>query len=164
MKQKGPNVHKKVQRIGQKTYVSRMISIEIESLEEPWHRAEIVIQNLDGSAFSYEGRIFLNNPRANHKTELSLKYGYVGSYHIFGYGGISLDDIYHDKSRFDYRPSQSPVVPYKRIIVTDALRVLGKNTTRFTITIVPILPDSADRTVAIRTDIIRFDKIGIIIR
>jgi hypothetical protein len=166
MKQKGPKVLKKVRRISPKKYVSNGIHIDITGLEEPLHKAEIVIQALNGSGFSYEGRIFLNNPNANHETEPSLKYGYVGSYHILGYGGFpSVDAFYIKRSRFDYRPSQSPVIPYKRIVVTDALRTLGAHSQKFTITIVPILPSgNNNRSIITNENIIQFDKIGIIIR
>jgi len=73
-----------------RTYVSGRIQIDITTLEEPLRRAEIVIQALDGSAFSYEGRVFLNNPSASQETTPSLENGYVASYHIFGYGGLFL--------------------------------------------------------------------------
>jgi hypothetical protein len=148
------------------SFVSRPMHVDIRTLEEPLHRAEIVIHGIDGSRFSYEGRVFLNNSKADQNTPLSLENGYVGSYYIFGYAGLFQYDI-AERNRYDYRQLPSPIIEYKRINATDALRSLGQKATRFTITIVPILPGTRtefkESTAASeRIEVVRFKKIGII--
>ena len=98
---------------------------------------------VDHSADSYEGRVFLNNLNASQDTPKILKEGYVGSYHIFGHGGCYGDvghcEIRRDRRPYDYRPPHQLTPLYKRLIVTDALRKFGKDTDKFTVTIVPVL-------------------------
>jgi len=52
------------------------------------YNVDIEIYNLDCSGLSYEGG--LNNPIVNKKTPIKLDQGYVGSYHVFGYGVFSI--------------------------------------------------------------------------
>ena len=153
---------------GDGIYVSNEIYLDRKDLENEFSRADIEIHNVDHSGRSYEGRIFLNNPNANLKTELTLIYGYVGSYYIFGHGGCFGDmghcDIPAEGRRmFDYRPSHHLRPQYKRIIITNALKELGKDVNKFTITIVPVLygstPIADDSHLE---NLIKFDKIGII--
>jgi hypothetical protein len=148
-------------------YVSKEIIFDISKLESEFYRADIELHNVDHSGPSYEGRVFLNNPEANQKTELTMANGYVGSYNIFGHGGCFGDvghcDIPTEKRLYEYRPSHHLKPQYKRIIITDALKKLGKNTTEFVITIVPVIPGkAAEETKSIAEEIVKFEKIGII--
>jgi hypothetical protein len=150
-----------------KTYVSKEIYIDIKELENEFSRADIEIHNVDHSGSSYEGRIFLNNRNASQETELKLEKGYVGSYHIFGhggcFGGMGHCDIPADKRRtYDYRPDHHLRAQYKRIIITDALKILGKNTNKFRITVVPCEYNASPRKDSITKEVIKFDKIGIV--
>ncbi len=152
---------------GDGKYVSKEIYLDRKDLENDFSRADIEIHNVDHSGRSYEGRIFLNNPNANLKTELTLKYGYVGSYYIFGhggcFGGMGHCDIPAEGRRtFDYRPSHHLRPQYKRIIITNALKELGKDVNMFTITIVPVLYGSSIADDSNLENLIKFDKIGII--
>jgi hypothetical protein len=149
---------------GLKTYVSKELFLDINKLENDFKRADIEIHNVDHSGPSYEGRVFLNNPKADQKTKLTLDKGYVGSYHIFGHGGCYGDlghcDIPKEREKYDLRPSHHLKPQYKRVIITDALRKLGKNTNKFIISIVPFVPDKTSESNS--RDIIKFDKIGIV--
>jgi tyrosinase len=150
-----------------KIYVSKEIAFDISKLENEFYRADIELHNVDHSGPSYEGRVFLNNPAANHKTELTLDNGYVGSYNIFGHGGCFGDvghcDIPTVRRMYEYRPSHHLKPQYKRLIITDALKKLGGKTTKFTITIVPVLPGTfIEDTRLGNKDIVQFEKIGII--
>ena len=60
---------------------------------------------------------------------------------------------------FDYRPPHQLTPLYKRLIVTDDLRRLGKNTDKFTITIVPILAGGSTMN---DENIVKVDKISLI--
>jgi hypothetical protein len=150
---------------GARVYVSKEISLNISKLENEFKRADIEIHNVDHSGFSYEGRVFLNNPKADLKTELKIENGYVGSYYIFVHGGCFGDighcDIPKGTRVYDYRPSHHLKPQYKRIIVTDAPKQLGKNTDKFTISIVPVLPGKHSKDDSGK-EIIKFEKIGMI--
>jgi tyrosinase len=128
-------------------------------------QTDIEIHNVDHSGLSYEGRVFLNNPNANHNTVLTLENGYVGSYYIFGhggcYGGMGHCDVPTGRRRrlYDSRSSHHLKPQYKRIIITNALKKLGKDANKFTITIVPVLYGTSQPSMK---EIIKFDKIGII--
>jgi hypothetical protein len=150
-------------------YVSSPIKLDISKLENDFHRADIEIHDVDHSGQSYEGRVFLNNRDANQNTDLSEEEGYVGSYHIFGHGGcvgnLGHCDLLPERRTYDKRPRQDLRPQYKRIIITNALKRIGKDTDKFTITIVPVLygenkdmSSKADK----ENDIIKFGKIGII--
>jgi hypothetical protein len=156
----------KQNRQGPKTYVSKELYLDITKLENDFKRADIEIHNVDHSGPSYEGRVFLNNPKADQKTKLTLDKGYVGSYHMFGHGGCYGDlghcDIPKERGRYDLRPSHHLKPQYKRIIITDALRKLGKKTDKFIISIVPFVPGKASESRSNSRDIIQFDKIGIV--
>jgi hypothetical protein len=147
-----------------KPYISEPISLNIKKLENPFHRADLEFHGVDHSSESYEGRVFINNPDANQNTSKTSTNGYVGSFHIFGHGGCYGDighcEIRKEKRPFDYRPPH-PLTPlYKRLILTDDLLRLGKNTDKFTVTIVPILAGgSTDRDVR---DIVKVDRISLI--
>ena len=150
-----------------KTYVSSPINLDINKLENEFSRADIEMQNVDHSGPSYEGRVFLNNPSAGEDTELTEKNGYVGSYSIFGHGGcvgnLGHCDILPQKGPYDKRPAQDLKPQYKRIIITDFLKKIGKNTNQFTITIVPVLYGETKSSIEVNMkEIVKLDKIGII--
>lgn len=150
-----------------KSYVSKELYYDITKLENEFYRADIEIHNVDHSSASYEGRVFLNNPYANQKTELTLENGYVGSYHVFAHGGcfgsMGHCDIPTGRRRtFDYRSSHHLRPQYKRIIITDALKELGRKTNKFTITIVPVLYGQQPTSGMDYKEIVKFENIGII--
>jgi tyrosinase len=163
----GNDTNRRESAIRPQVYVSKEIYIDITKLENEFYRADIEIAGVDHSGSSYEGRVFLNNPYANQKTDLTLENGYVGSYHIFGhggcFGGMGHCDIPTEPRRTsDYRPSHHLRPQYKRIIITDAFKKLGKNTNKFTITIVPVLYGGSQSPQSETKEIIKFDRIGII--
>ena len=150
-----------------KSYVSKEFYYDITKLENEFYRADIEIHNLEHSGASYEGRVFLNNPHANQKTELRLENGYVGSYHVFGHGGCFGStghcDIPKGRRRtFDYRSSHHLRPQYKRIIITNALKELGTKTNMFTISIVPVLYGQQPPNGVNNKEIVKFEKVGII--
>jgi hypothetical protein len=92
----------------------------------------------------YEGRIFLNNPKADAKTPKDLAHGYAGSFHIFGHGGCPGDVGHcevseHNREPYDFR-SPHPLTPAdKHVTVTTALREIAKSSKAVTITVVPVV-------------------------
>ena len=151
----------------QGVYISKEINLDISKLESEFYRADIELHNVDHSGPSYEGRVFLNNSNANHKTELTLANGYVGSYNIFGHGGcfgeVGHCDVPTERRMYEYRSSHHLKPQYKRIIITDALKKLGKKTTKFVVTVVPVIPGKpVEETKSLIKEIVKFEKIGII--
>lgn len=161
MNKKPQKRKKKITERASRSYVSGQIQFDINNLEESFQRAELVIENIDCSGFSYEGRVFLNNPDANEETPMSTEYGYAGCYHILGYGGVLQDDFEVERSVFDSRPFRS-VLNHKRINVTDILKLMSRNTNVFVISIVPILPGGAN--VSNSEIVVKLDRIGIVAR
>ena len=149
-----------------KVYVSPKIVFDTKKLEREYYRADIEIHGVDHSGQTYEGRVFLNNPKANQKTLKNERNNYAGSYYIFGHGGCYGDvghcDYEPEKRLYDLRLGSDIRPQYKRIIVTDLLKKLGRKTNQFTITIVPVLFAESQKKSIPKKDIIKFDKIGII--
>jgi hypothetical protein len=127
-----------------KIYTSQAMPIEFAGPEHRFVRADIEIDGIFHGEASYEGRIFLNNPKANASTPKDLAHGYAGSFHIFGHGGC-LGDVghcevnEHGRDPYDFR-SPHPLTPAKkRITVTEALRDVAKSSQKVTVTVVPVV-------------------------
>src|SRR5437764_7150269 len=154
---------KKLQR-QPKVYVSKPMYLKIDKLENRFKRADIEFHGIDHSGASYEGRVFLNNPRADQSTPKTSANKYVGSFYIFGHGGCFGDtghcEVNKEQRTYDYRPSHPLTPAYKRVIVTEQLRELAKNTDKFTVTVAPVLASGI--TVTDMEDIVRLEKISII--
>ncbi len=153
--------------INSQIFVSTPVHLDIKKLENEFYRADIEIHGVDHSGHSYEGRVFLNNPKADSDTKLNFENGYVGSYHIFGHGGcvgnLGHCDLLPQRRPYDKRPSQDLKPQYKRIIITEFLKMLGQNVTEFIITIVPVLNGpQVDSDKESGSRIVKLDKIGII--
>jgi hypothetical protein len=108
-----------------RTFTSRPVRVEFAAPEHRFVRADIEISGIFHCEASYEGRIFLNNPKADAETPKDLVHGYAGSFHIFGHGGC-LGDVghcevsQHNRESYDFR-SPNPLTPAKkRVTVTTA--------------------------------------------
>jgi hypothetical protein len=147
-----------------KIFVSKPLNLDVNKLENRFKRADIEFWELDHSGASYEGRVFLNNPAADSSTSKTFAHGYVGSFYIFGHGGCYGDvghcEIHGDRRPYDYRPSHPLTPAYKRIIASEQIRELSKNTTQFTVTIVPIL--AGGTTMADVENVVKLEKISIV--
>jgi len=149
-------------------YVSKDIYLDIAKLETNFYRADIEIHNVDHSGPSYEGRLFLNNADATPLTELNIENGYVGSYHIFGHGGCFGSEGHCEiptqrRRLHDYRPSHHLRPQYKRVIITESLRKLGRSTNKFNITIIAVSFGTGNNQQSEIQNLIKFDKFGIIL-
>jgi hypothetical protein len=127
-----------------RTFTSRPVAIEFATPEHRFVRADLEISGIFHGEASYEGRIFLNNPKADAKTPKDLAHGYAGSFHIFGHGGC-LGDAGHcevselNRETYDFR-SPHPLTPAKkRVTVTTVLREIAKNSKAVTVTVVPVV-------------------------
>ena len=130
-------------------------------LDPEFTRADIEFLGLDHAGSSYEGRVFLNNPKADEHTPRSGESGYAGSYFIFGHGGC-LGDVGHcevkPRDPFDPRPGHPLTGATKVLIATEELRgVLSVD--KVTVTIVPVIlsvgPQGGDEEDLVKLDSIR---------
>jgi hypothetical protein len=105
-------------------------------------RADLIFYGVDHSGPSYEARVFLDNPKADHRTPTEPDQGYAGSFTVFGNAGCFGDEGHcHPNLRysdeFDYR-GPHPLEPFTRHIeVTEAL--LQKKRRRVVVSVVPVV-------------------------
>jgi hypothetical protein len=163
----GKKNSKKNNIIKAKTYSSEKIHLNIRDLESDFYRADVVLEGLNVAVPSYEGRIFINNPKANYDTPTDLDHGYVGSYFVFGHGSCLGDaghcDVHGGRLKYDVIPR--PLTKYDQsVIITDKLKELGKTAEDFTVTVVPYVcqpPKVALEEVDLE-NIVKVDKISIV--
>jgi hypothetical protein len=135
------------QSVSPEVYVSGKLKLDITRLESSFYRADLIIHGLDHSGPSYEGRVFINSPNADHKTPDDPAQGYTGSFFVFGHGGCLGDEGHCDINRPSVRFNMIPntLIPEKvSLIVTEKIKQLGKTTDEFTITIVPKLAGGSE--------------------
>jgi hypothetical protein len=116
------------------------LSLEYNEEENDFYQAVIEIYGLDTNGPSYEGRVYVNNPKADGKTPLDESAGYVGSFDIFGHDGCWGDeghcDVLPDRP-YDSRIHSHTDPVYKSIRATKAIKKCVKSKSKITITIVP---------------------------
>jgi hypothetical protein len=127
-----------------KIYTSKPVTIDFAGPSHRYVRADLEIDGIFHGEASYEGRVFLNNPKADHTTAKMAENGYAGSFYILGHGGCLGDpghcDVNEDKREpYDFRPPNPLTPASKRVTVTDTLREIAKTTDQVTVTVVPIV-------------------------
>ena len=125
-------------------YTSLPVDIGFAGPTHRFARADLEIEGIYHGEASYEGRIFLNNPKADPTTPKTIENGYAGSFNIFGHGGCVGDAGHCEISGAKRSPNDlrnpHPLTPArKRVRVTDALKAVALGTSEATITIVPIV-------------------------
>jgi hypothetical protein len=129
---------------GAETFTSKPVPIDFASPEHRLTRADLEIDGIYHGEASYEGRIFLNNPTADHTTPRTRESGYAGSFHIFGHGGCLGDpghcEVNEDgREAHDFRAPHPLTLASKRVTVTDTLRELARSHKEVVITVVPVI-------------------------
>src|SRR4051812_43189338 len=76
---------------GAKTFTSRPVPIDFAAPDHRFTSADLEINGIFHGEASFEGRIFLNNPKADYTTPRNRENGYAGAFHIFGHGGCLGD-------------------------------------------------------------------------
>jgi hypothetical protein len=123
---------------------ARLVSRPLEVPRRPdgrdYDHADLELYGIDHSGLSYEGRVFLNNARADENTARDAAAGYAGSFHIFGHGGC-FGDVGHcdvpiePQDPFDYRIPH-PLTPATRSIeITEALKAVRDTSDGDTVTV-----------------------------
>lgn len=100
--------------------------LDIPAERDEVARADLIFYGVDHSGPTYEGRVFLNNPKASEKTAMTAEEGYAGSFMVFGHGGCfgseghcAPNDRFSDE--FDRRPPH-PLTPQTlSVTITEAL-------------------------------------------
>ncbi len=129
---------------GARSFTTKPVRIDFAAPDHRFTRADLEIDGIYHGEASYEGRIFFNNPNADHTTQRNRENGYAGSFHIFGHGGCLGDPGHcevneHDRDAYDFR-NPHPLTPaMKRVTVTDAVREYARNNKEITITVVPVI-------------------------
>jgi hypothetical protein len=144
-----------------KTYTSKPVPIDFAGPEHRYVRSDLEIYGIYHGGPSYEGRVFLNNPKADQTTPRTRENGYAGSFYIFGHGGC-LGDPGHcevneeNRDEYDFR-SPHPLTPAKKkVTVTNTLREIAKTNKTATITVVPVV--SATNELCDDVDVFRFEN------
>ena len=146
-----------------KIYHSNPIKLDISKCSD-FYRADIEFHGIGHATESYTGHVFINNSKADFKTLRTLENNYVGSYYIFGHGGCFGDighcDIIKKDDKYDFRADHPLTRGFKRLIITEQLKVLGSKSKEFTVTIVPVIK-SDKKTMDIK-EIVEIEKISIV--
>jgi len=141
-------------------YTSPPVKVDFAT---PGHRANRIDLELDGlyhGEASFEGRVFLNNTRANAGTPRTMDKGYAGSFYVFGHGGCLGDPGHcevrdHDREFHDYRSGHMLTPRKTRINVTTTLQAIAREKTEVTVTIVPVI--TAANELCDQRNVLRFE-------
>lgn len=143
------------------TYTSKPVPIDFAGPEHRYIRSDLEIYGIYHGGPSYEGRIFLNNPKADQTTARTRENGYAGSFYIFGHGGCLGDpghcEVNEEKrEEYDFRPPHPLTPAKKKVTVTDTLRAIAKTNKTATITVVPVV--TATNELCDDVDVFRFES------
>jgi hypothetical protein len=140
-------------------FVSRTIRLNLGPKGLKFDQARIKLSGIDQAGPSFEGRIFLNNPRADLNTAPTSENGYAGSFHVYGYG-IWPEDLGKgsQEQRAGSDSARAPIE--KTVIATDAVRAAAMRSPEVSVTVVPVYPDSPPRPA---TDALKLSKAEIIL-
>jgi tyrosinase len=115
--------------------------IDVGALDPNASRVDIEFHGVDHSGASYEGRVYLDNPRADESTGYDDP-SYAGSYHVFGHGGCLIGDGHCEvkpRRKYDPRPAHPLSKATKVVRATDAVKRAIAADKDVTVTVVPIV-------------------------
>ncbi len=125
--------------------VSQTIVLDLGKNGLAFDRADLKFSGIEQAGNSFEGRVFLNNPMADEHTPTTEQYGYVGSFHVYGYG-LWPGDIGKDAPARG-TTSEGPRAPIeKTLIATAAVRDAAAQNSEVTITVVPVYAGQPPRS------------------
>ncbi len=119
--------------------ISLPIRVELGTKGLNFERADIKLSGIEQAGKSFEGRVFLNNPAADENTPTTQEQGYVGSFHVYGYG-LWPGDIGKEPS--EHRVEQATVrAPIEKVVIaTEAVRAAASQSPEVVVTVVPVYP------------------------
>jgi hypothetical protein len=117
------------------TYHSPPIPLPATSSLKGVSRAQFEFHGVDLAGPSFEARVFLNNPAAGPHTPTTPENGYVGSFHVYGYGMSSFGDLLTPGS-----PSPQARVPTVRTVDATAMLRRATDGGPVQVSVVPVFP------------------------
>lgn len=120
--------------------ISLRVPFDPSQKSVPFQRAAIKLSGIEQAGGSYEGRVFFDNPSADEHTPMRSENGYVGSFHVYGYGLWPGDVGKHPPDSQQQHPK--PKAPIEKTIeATEALRrAASSNASELVVTVVPVYP------------------------
>lgn len=138
-------------------FVSKPIILPTAIVRGEVYRADLEFIGIDHSGASYEGRVYLNNPNANHATPKDARYGYAGSLFVFAHGGcfgsVGHCEVKERTRRYDLRDSHPLTLLNKRLIVTQQLIAIAKEVQELIVSIVPLVSNDIEKWITKDVDI-----------
>jgi len=120
--------------------ISLRIPLEFGPRGLSFRRAAVKLRGIEQAGNSFEGRVFLDNPSADESTPLRAENGYVGSFHVYGYG-LWPGDIGKQPSEVGKQHSKARAPIEKTVEATEALRLAGvSKASEVVVTVVPVYP------------------------
>ena len=100
------------------------------AVPETMTRADLEFYGIDHFRPSYIAQVFFNDPDVTEDNASEERDSFAGSFAIFGHQSCVGDkghcEVHEHLRRFDDRPSHPLTRAFKRVLVTDALRRLGR--------------------------------------
>jgi hypothetical protein len=159
----GAGDEKRVSHPVAKAYKAAKV-ISVGDLPADFSRADLEFIRVEHSDASYEGRVFLNNPKADENTPPTEENGYAGSFYIFGHGGC-FGDVGHceinrgAQDAFDPRPSH-PLLPIRKVVIaTEAIKRAAAQGDEINVTVVPVIVSWTEQ--ADLSNVMKFDHINL---
>jgi hypothetical protein len=112
------------------SFTSAPVAIPAEARVGAFDRVDVVLDGLEQAGPSFEGHVFLNNPRADADTERIPATGYAGAFHVYGQGAAP------GSAETSSGEIIAPIT--KRVIATDAVRAAMHDAEELTVTVVPV--------------------------
>lgn len=115
--------------------------IDVSALDPHASRCDIEFHEVDHSGASYEGRVYIDNPRADENTGYDDP-SYAGSFHIFGHGGCLIGEGHCEvrpRRKYDPRPAHPLTRAKKAVRATKAVKRAIAGGKKVTVTVVPII-------------------------
>jgi hypothetical protein len=143
-------------------YISPRIPLPASEALEGSPRALIEFHGVELAGPSFEARVFLNNPQADVETPTTPDSGYVGSFHVYGYGvgpsGASLAAPSNQPAASD----GGPLVPTVRTVdATGALQQAARAGATAQFTVVPVFPGGGAATGPDLGDVLKIQHVAI---
>jgi hypothetical protein len=147
-----------------RVYTSKPASIEFAAPEHRLNRADLEISGIYHGEASYEGRVFLNNPKADQTTARTPENGYAGSFYVFGHGGCLGDaghcEVQGHREPYDFRNPHPLTLAKKRVDVTKAVQEAARTDKEATVTIVPVI--TAANELCDTNEVFRFEAMRLV--
>ena len=109
-------------------------------ISEPFTRADLEVYSINTFRPSYVVHVIFNDTKVANLENIEEHPGYGGRFSVFGHPQCVGDDMHCHvpltTRRFDDRPSHPLTPAFRRVVVTEALRLAVSKGKRLTITLV----------------------------